>query len=225
MTVTLVFIILANACTLYAVVPYIRETARGNTKPRVASWFGWAALTAVGAVAAFQQHQLPAAIFLTFCTVQNFSVVVLGLKHGNRNLSSLDLIAIGGALAGGLVLFFLNSPVLGTWVAIIADCIVLLPTLKHTWQQPGEETASTYFFEGLGAIFTLAVAGGFAFTAIAYPLYLLIADEILVILIHQAHRRQQVAALNSKSSSGSVPPPGVHADPESYVSPTTIRPS
>jgi len=209
MSVTLIIVIIANSLTVFAAVPYLRETAQGKTKPRVASWFGWGALTAVGAAAAYQQHQWPAAVFLTFCALQNFSIVVLGLKRGNRKLAGLDLTAIGGALIGGMVLFFLKSPVLGTWVAITADFIVLLPTLKHTWQQPGEETASTYLLEALAAILTLTVAGGIAFTAIAYPLYLLIADEVIVVLIHQAHRRQQLNhLLGSGSAPEPTPPPG-----------------
>ena len=214
---TLLIIILANFLTVVAALPYIRATAKGTTKPRVASWFGWGALTIVGSAAAFSQHQLPAAIFLAFCSLQNFSIVVLGLKHGDRKLTRLDFVAIIGAILGGTVLLLLKSPVLSTWVAITADGIVLLPTLKHTWQKPGEETVSTYVLEGIGCILILTLAGGFAFTAIAYPLYLLISNEVLTVLILKANRREQLSRLGSAGvpARGNSPTPGSTVLPDS----------
>src|SRR5207302_10572000 len=47
--VTLIVIILANALTVSAAIPYLVEIVQGKAKPRVASWFGWGALALVGA--------------------------------------------------------------------------------------------------------------------------------------------------------------------------------
>lgn len=203
----LLIVILANALTLGAAVPYLVEIARGKTKPRIASWFGWGALTVVGAAAAFSQHQLPAAVFLSCVALENFSIVVLGLAHGDRRLSKLDLFCLAGSCLAGSTLLVFKSPVLGTWVAIITDFIVLIPTLQHTWQQPGEETAAAYILEGIACVLTLTVAGGFAFTAVAYPLYLLVADETLTVLILKANRRQQLTVLGTTSATRATPTP------------------
>jgi hypothetical protein len=215
----LVIIALSNILTVVAAVPYLIAIVRGTTKPRVASWFGWGALTLVGAAASFAQHQLPAGIFLSFCALQNFSIVVLGLKHGDRRFGKLDIFCVAGALLGAAVLLFLKSPVLSTWVAIGTDFVVMIPTLKHTWQQPGEETVATYILEGIASVLTLTVAGGFAFTAIAYPLYLLIADEVITVLIFKAGSRRQFDIVGTVGTvevtpRGNVPTPGTQVLPD-----------
>src|SRR6266576_3994284 len=93
----------------------------------------------------------------------------------------------------------------------------MVPTIKHTWQQPGEETASAYILEGIASVLTLTVAGSFAFTAIAYPLYLLVADEVITVLILKADRRRQlnlVGVSASASPRGNVPVPGTQVIPD-----------
>src|SRR5882672_3591947 len=96
----LAIIILSNFLTVVAALPYMQAIMRGTTKPRVASWFGWGALSAVGAAASISEHQIPAAIFLVFCSLQNFAIVLLGLKHGDRRFAKLDIVCLAGALLG-----------------------------------------------------------------------------------------------------------------------------
>lgn len=186
-------IIISNVLTLVAALPYLRETISGKARPRLASWFVWTALTGIGAVASYSQHQIPTAIFSAVCSLQCLAIVALGFKYGDRKLETLDVVALGGASAGLIALALLKAPAWAVAITITTDLIGGLPTIKHSWVRPGEETALTYILNALGSGATLLVANFHIFTAFGYPLYLFLFDALVSVSILASPHRSQTA--------------------------------
>jgi hypothetical protein len=187
-----VLIILSSIFTIAATVPYMVEIARGKAKPRVASWFTWTAIQAIGAAAAFSDHQIPAAVYTLFCSLECGAIVVLGLKRGDHTFEKLDIFCLAGAVAGLLTLALLKSPALAVLVSVATDFLGAVPTVKHSWLRPREETWSTYALFGVGSAITLLIANFHILTAIAYPLYLLLFDTLVTVLILTSPHRKLV---------------------------------
>ncbi len=177
------FIILSSIFTIAATIPYMIDVIRGSAKPRLASWFTWTAIQAIGAFAAFNNHQIPAAIYTLFCSLECGAIVVLGAKHGDRTFERLDYFCFMGTLIGLVALVFLKSPSLAVLVSITTDFLGGVLTIKHAWFKPQEETYITYVLFGIGSALTLLIANFKVTTAIAYPLYLLTFDLIVTVLI------------------------------------------
>jgi len=195
-------IVLSNALTIAATLPYLVEIVKGKTKPRLASWFTWSAIVAIGAAASFAQHQIPAAIYSLCCSLECAAVVVLGLKHGDRQLEKLDIVSLAGVTVGLVSLMALKSPTLTVFITILTDSVGAIPTIKHSWVRPWEETWSAYVLYALGSGTTLLVANFHVFTAIAYPLYLLIQEVLLVgIILLSPHRKQAMEEASAESIS------------------------
>ena len=72
--------VLGSLIAVAGTVPYIIETIRGNTKPRIVTWLTWALLTGVAGAASMSAGQLGAAVFALLGTVATSSVVVAGLR-------------------------------------------------------------------------------------------------------------------------------------------------
>jgi|SRR5580700_7066469 hypothetical protein len=176
-------IVLSSIFTIAATLPYMVEIVRGVAKPRIASWFTWTAIQAIGAAASFTDHQIPAAVYTLFCSLECAAIVVLGLKHGDRKFERLDIICLAGALIGLVALALLKSPSIAVVVSVITDFLGAIPTVKHAWLQPREETWSTYALFGIGSAITLFIANFHVLTAITYPLYLLLFDTLATTLI------------------------------------------
>jgi hypothetical protein len=192
-------IVLSGAFVVVSALPYLQDTARGKTKPRLASWFIWAAIQTVGAAASFTQHQIPAAIFTLVCSLECVAIVVLGFKRGDRHLELLDIICVVGASAGLVALILVRAPILALVIALITDFLGSIPTFKHSWLHPGEETWSTYLLEGIGSGITLFIANLHVFTAIGYPLYLFICNMgFTVIILVRSHRADSVSEARPK---------------------------
>jgi len=93
-----------------------------------------------------------------------------------------------------------NSPAIGVWAAIIIDFVGLVPTIKHAWEAPGEETWLTYALVGIGgtcAVVPVLLHDHITVTAIGYPTYAALSLGSLSILIII---RRRFAVANAQSA-------------------------
>lgn len=164
-------------------VPYIIEIIRGKTKPRIVSWAIWTLLTSIATAASFVDGQYPAAALSLAVTIQTGSIVVLGLRHGDRKLTRLDVVCVIGAVVGLVLWYVFNSPAIAVLAAVTIDLIGVIPTIHHAWWRPSEETWLTFLMASLSGGLTVLVAGSWRATAIAYPLYLLIINLLIVVVL------------------------------------------
>ena len=183
-------IVLSSIITVASVIPYLIGIVRGKTKPRIVSWFTWTLLTGIACAASFADGQIPAAILMLCASIETALIVVLGFKHGDRKFEKLDIVCQIAALAGLGLWWIFDSPALAVWAAVIIDLIGAVPTIKHSWQKPHEETWITFALAAVGGGLTLLIAGEWKATAVAYPLYILVINVVLAaIILFSPHRR------------------------------------
>jgi hypothetical protein len=178
------FIVISSILAIVNIVPYLRDVVRKKTKPRLVSWFNWSLLTAIASAASFASHQYAAAILALIASLETFSVTVLGFRHGDRRIEPFDLACQAGAIAGLILWGIFNSPAIAIIASLAIDFIVSLPTIKHAWLKPHEETAITYLLGGFAAVFTLLAAKNHSVAAVALPIYLIFADFLLAFVIY-----------------------------------------
>ena len=169
--------------TVAATLPYLVDIVRGNAKPRLVTWFIWAVLAGIGSAASFADHQIPAGVFILTTCLESATVVVLGFKNGDRSLEKLDIFCLVGALTGLGIWFFLKSPALAVMVTILIDSTATVPTVKHCWLRPYEETWITYAMFILATTMLLFITNFRVFTGFAYPVFYLFEDSLLTGLI------------------------------------------
>ena len=188
--------VLGSLIAVAGTVPYVIETIRGNTKPRIVTWLTWALLTGVAGAASLSAGQLGGAVFALLGTVATSAVVVAGLRFGDRSFTRLDLACLAGVLVGLLLWLSLDNPIFAIWAAILIDFVGLVPTLVHAWKQPTAETASAFVCVGVGGLITsaaIASGGSFSVAALGYPLYAAVsmASVATIILIRRRSVKQE----------------------------------
>lgn len=174
-------------------VPYLVDIAKKKTKPRVISWFNWGILGAIAGAAALSDNQIPAAVLSFASVLEVMLVVILGLFYGDRHFEKLDLFCQVGAGIGLTLWFTLNSPLLAIIIITIVDLIAAVPTYRHIWQAPKEETLSTFVICAIASALTLASVASLAPTGLIYPIYLLLANLFMASLIIIRTRAQAEA--------------------------------
>jgi hypothetical protein len=179
----LTVIVLSSVLSLAAALPYIHDVVRGRTKPRLASWLMWSILPAVASAAAFATSQLPAAVLSLCIALQCALIVVLGYKHGSRVLAKLDVTCLVGALLALGLWGFLNSPAAAALTIVLTDFLAAIPTLRHSWERPYEETWLAFALSGTSGAVTLLAVNFALLTAVAFPLYIAVVDFTITFLI------------------------------------------
>lgn len=183
-------IALSGIITVSSTLPYIIEIVRGKTKPRIVSWFTWSVLTGIACAASFADGQVPSGVLMLAATIETVLIVVLGLKHGDRKFEKFDLYCLSGAMVGLLLWLIFNSPSIAVLATVTIDLIGAAPTLRHCWEKPHEETWLAYTLAAIGGGITLLIAGSWAPTAIAYPLYILVINIVMTyIILASPHRK------------------------------------
>ena len=184
-----ILLIVASVITVASVIPYLRGILTGTTKPNIASWITWTILTAIATIAEIAAHEYTTAIFTSSAVLETSLVVVLGLKYGYAKYSRFDVICQIGALSGFALWWLFNSPALAVIAAVTIDFIGALPTIRHSWLMPSEETWPTYALAGLGGLFAIFALTAYNWTSLTYAVYIVLINLVLSIILIGRGRR------------------------------------
>ena len=176
--------LLSGAISLIGTVPYFLDTLKGTTKPRVASWLVWGVLTGIAAAASYSVGQVSAAVLASCMTFSCFLVTATALWRERRAAFSRFDFACLSASAVGIILWkCFNSPEIAIVAVVAVDAVASLPTVRHAYQAPEEETLFEFLMAGLASVVTLIGATSITLAAVAYPLYIIAFDFTVAFLI------------------------------------------
>lgn len=169
--------------------PYIIDIVRKKTHPNAVSWFTWTLLITIGAFAALDAGETRTAILTFADAIQVGIILLLGLNYGYAKFSLFDGMCQAGALLGLTLWLIFNNPTVAIIATISIDLIAALPTFRHAWLKPGEETWQTYFISGVGATIGLFSLAALSVDRYAYPLYLVLLGLTLSSVIVVRRKR------------------------------------
>lgn len=186
--------IFGSVLLLLSSIPYVVEVVRRKAKPRIVSWFTWTLLLFVSIAATAADRDWQTVLLLCGDAIGTAAVVVVGWKYGDRKFERLDVVCQIAVLAGLLLWFVFNSPLIALLASVAIDFVGAVPSIKHSWQKPHEETAITYAMDSIGSLATLVALESFRATAIIYPIYLVAINGAFAVIVVG---RKKYAAVNA----------------------------
>ena len=170
--------------------PYLVDIVRRKTKPNIVTWLTWTILTAISGSAALAAGEPKTALLLYGNSLCTGAVVVLGLKYGIAKFSPFDIACQIGAILGLVFWLIFNSPTIGIIVPLIIDFVGMLPTLRHAYLMPQEETWQTFLVGVFAPALTILSLTEYNIASLLFPLYLFLANAAIVIVV--VTRRKQL---------------------------------
>ncbi len=190
-SVKLAFLIVGSLLTIVSVVPYLIDIVKGKTKPNLVSWITWTLLTGIATAAELSAGEWVTAIFTGAAAIETASVVVFGLaKKAYVKYTRFDVVCQIAAIVGIVVWQLFDSPAIGVISAVVIDLIGALPTVRHAWQKPSEETWATYAMCFVGAAFGILALDSYNWVSFPYPLYIVLINLVTFAVI--LHRRKVI---------------------------------
>jgi hypothetical protein len=187
-----IFLILATIITIGSVIPYARDILKGTTKPNIVSWITWTLLTGIATAAEIAAHEYVTAIFTSAAALETAIIVVLGLKYGYVKYTRFDVVCQIGAIVGIILWQLFNSPAAGVVASVSIDFIGALPTVRHSWRNPGEETWLAYALAGLGGALAIAALSDYNWTSLTYAVYIVLINAVLSLIIINRSQQEKV---------------------------------
>lgn len=153
----------------------------------MASWIAWCTANIVFTVVAFSEGAWLAVAINGIMSVTNVIIIATSLKKGVK-LRPDDWIDWACLLSSIFcVIVTVMSPVkeLGAIAAMLANAIATIPTLRHAWAKPHEESWQ-FFAANVGAgslsVLGIVIASGLSFGSIAGPLMGVIGNTSMLLI-------------------------------------------
>ena len=175
-------------------IPYLKDIQKGDAHPHVLSWLGWAFITALGAFAMLAEGSQWAVAILFANTALCLGIAGYSIfkRVGIWSTTIYDYIFFGLGLLGIVLWQTLHLPVLALICAIVADFCFGLPTIIKTYKDPSSETYFVWLTAMISGLLSLFAVRSFAFSEVAYPLYLFIFDTIVLSLVLKIVKKKHI---------------------------------
>ena len=183
------FGILAGVLSIYAYLPYIRDTKAGRTHPQRASWLIWSVLSTIALLSQIHEGAGPSLFFAgvqVTCTLIIFSLSSwVDTKNRFKRTDHLIFLAAGM----GLVLwYFTNSAAYALAVTISISLLGGSATVVKAYRDPESETLVTWVSSFIASGFALLAVGRMDLVLLAYPLYLVVLYGAILCAIFTGRR-------------------------------------
>ncbi|MDB5238538.1 MAG: rane protein [Candidatus Kaiserbacteria bacterium] len=187
----IIFIAISSILALISPLIYARAILRGEARPHRTTRLVLFLITALTTLSLFAQHDRVAIWLAGASFIQAFVIFVLSLRYGMGGWAKTDILCLVIALAGIVLWQTTANPALGLYAAILADFTGMIPALIKTYHQPETEIASFYALDVLAALFSLLALSIWVPQGFAYPLYILIINTCMVMLVVRPRRPRE----------------------------------
>lgn len=184
--------ILATVLVFAGYIPYLRDIAKGKTKPHIYSWF----VGGVVAIIIFALQVNGGAGTGSLVTLAAGAMCLLVIALGIIHKSKVDIIWIDtlflilAFLALGLWLFA-KQPVLSAILATAIEVLGFLPTVRKSWNRPFTETLQFYYLNTLRFGFAIFALQTYTIVTTVYPVIWVLFNGFFALML--IIRRKQVA--------------------------------
>ncbi len=124
--------------------PYFRDIFKDKTKPHAFSWLIWAILAAIGFAGQISDNAGPGSWTLGLTAIANFSIFLLALRKGEKNILLIDWLCLMGAVIAIIIWFITKEPLLSVSLISVIAILGFFPTFRKSFIKPKEETILTY---------------------------------------------------------------------------------
>lgn len=187
MSVIEYLVLVAALASLLAAFVYIRSMFKGGAKPNRISWLMWAIAPFIATAAARSSGVGWAVLPVFMAGFSPFLIFTASFltKKAYWKLSAFDYVC--GVLSGmALVLWYLTKdPNIAIVFAIGSDGLATIPTLTKAWRQPETESIWPFVMGIFGASSSLVVATLWTFSEYAFPIYLIIANILVLLAVYK----------------------------------------
>ena len=175
---------LAIALTLFAFLPYIASTWRGQTRPHVFSWVIWGITTFIVFLAQVKDGGGAGAWPIGVSGVITIGVAIVAyLKRADISITRLDTLFFIAAVSAVPLWYFTADPMWAVAILTVVDLLGFGPTLRKAFHFPHEENLTFFGLFLLRNLLVILALEHYSVTTLLFPAAVALACLLLILLI------------------------------------------
>jgi hypothetical protein len=180
-------VLLAALASLLAAFVYIHSMFIGGTKPNRVSWLMWAIAPLIGTAAALSNGVGWAVLPVFMAGFSPFLIFVASFfaTKAYWKLSTFDYVC-GVLSAFALFMWWSTKDAdIAIVFAITSDALASIPTILKAKTNPETESVWPFIIGTFGAASSLVIANFWTFSEIAFPIYLIGVNTMVLFALYQ----------------------------------------
>jgi len=177
------FIFLSSLLAFISPLIYAKAILKGRAKPHRTTRFVLLLITSLATASLFAQHDTVAIWLAGVSALQAILLFILSIRHGMGGWARTDVLCLFVALAGIVLWQTTKEPALALYASIAADFTGMVPAIIKTYKYPQTEIWSFFLLDFFAAIFSLLALKAWTVHEFSYPLYIMVINSIMVLLI------------------------------------------
>lgn len=163
---------------------YFRSVLKGKTRPHAFSWFIWGILTSIAFAAQYANGAGAGAWATCFVALYCFTVAVLAVFMGEKDIKKSDYITFSLALMILPLWYLMHDALTAVIMIILIDALGgYYPTFRKSWHKPGEETLTLYIISIFQLLLSLLAMQNYALVNILYPVFIILANSAFAAMV------------------------------------------
>jgi hypothetical protein len=189
MEIKSIFIIISTSLAFISPLVYASSILKGKAKPHRTTRLVLLIITSLTTISLFAQHDRVAIYLAGVSTFQSTLIFFLSIKHGMGGGSKTDILCLIIAIIGIILWKITGSAEIALFFAIGADFTGMIPALIKTYKFPKTEIWQFYGLDCFAAFFSLLAMKEWGIEDFSYPVYILLINLIMVLLIVKIGKR------------------------------------
>lgn len=132
--------------TIWAHIPYLKETITGINKPHIFTWIIWSLLTFIAFFAQLTGNAGPGAWVTAITGIICIIITIAAFRHGEKHITRSDWIMFLLGLSAIPAWILTSDPFLAVIIVTAIDLSAIYPTFRKSWHKPFEENSFMYGF-------------------------------------------------------------------------------
>lgn len=175
--------IVAVVLTFVGYIPYIRDTAKGKTKPHVYTWFIWGLVTAIAFGLQLSDKAGPGAYTTLAAAVVCFIIFGFGMRQGEKDITKSDTAFFILSFVALALWLFAKQPVISVILVSCIDMLGFVPTIRKSWHRPHEETLVSYLTNTFRFFLALFALRRYTLITTLYPATWVVANGLFSVYL------------------------------------------
>ena len=167
---------------LVLAVPYVRSMIKSTTRPSPISFFGWASLATVAAIAQASKGIDWSLAVPVLTAVGAFSVAFFSIRFGRAAWTRADVTSVVIGISALVLWTITKEPLTAIILVIVADLAVTVPTLIKTYSTPESEPFWFWVTYTSAATATIIATRNTTLYNLFYPIYDVLGALVITFL-------------------------------------------
>jgi hypothetical protein len=178
-------LLIAGSLTIASPLSYLYQVGKKKVRPSILSWYGWSVLMGISIISQIVTEGWSSNLLTITLSAVGCFTIAFSARHflGHFSLNKKDWSYMYAGTVCILIYFLFSNQWLTTFLAIAADFILAIPTLKMAYFSPQNEKSYTWPLALASWAMTFSVLlSNFSWIFSLWPIYLIMFNGTMTFL-------------------------------------------